>query len=156
MHTCYVATVQGQTGSHGIRADGRMYVEPLDVWHAFILRWGDPRMLPAASHTMCRTACCTMGKSWLPYILSAHKAGRVPILTFRLYNRASFYACGPLLKATWLLPSHSHLDIQVREPDWLHFPYTCGEDKLEHWHIKVSRETFSEGESGVGWGRGVE
>ena len=42
-----------------------------------------------------------IGKYLLPYILSAHKASKVPILTFSyIIELPSFYTCKPLLKAT--------------------------------------------------------
>ena len=102
------AALQGQAGPHGIWADGRKLAEPLACLTCFYSGVG--RSTHPASHQS------HQGKSHLLYILSVHKAYKGPILTFQLYNRASFYACGPLLKATQALPSHSCLDIQVREP----------------------------------------
>ena len=41
-----------------------------------------------------------------------------------LYNRTWFCTCGPNFKVVWIPLSHSCPDIWVREPDWLHFPYS--------------------------------
>lgn len=45
-----------------------------DVWQAFIVEWGDARMPQAGRHTVGHA----VGRSWLPYALSAHKASRMP------------------------------------------------------------------------------
>ena len=41
-----------------------------------------------------------------------------------LYNRTWFCTCGPNFNVVWIPLSHSCPDIWVREPDWLHFPYS--------------------------------
>ena len=107
-----LSAVHGWADSHKNQATKENSQNCWDVWHAFILGWGDPGMSQAT--------CQTIGKSWLPY----RSACRVPIQTFRLFNTASFYACRPLLKLIWTLLSYVCLDIRLRAPDWLHFPYS--------------------------------
>ena len=54
---------------------------PQDVWHVFILAWGDPH-----SHKPSR-------KSQLPYIVNAHKACKVLILSFSYITELSISLC---------------------------------------------------------------
>ena len=65
-----VATVQGWTGSHGTQARRRKIAEQLGSPTYLYSRVG--QSTHAASH------CHTGRESQLPYILNAHKAGRVP------------------------------------------------------------------------------
>ena len=83
-----------------------------DVWHVFILGWGDPHQ--------CKPCVVPQGVL-TPLYIKCKQSLQDP---HRLYNREWFCAVEPILKVIWILLSHSFPDIWVSEPDWLHFPYS--------------------------------
>ena len=66
---CVLQPFKARQVHMGFRQMGENLQSLGDAWHAFIHRWGDPRTLQACVH---------QPKSQLPYVLNAHKAGRVP------------------------------------------------------------------------------
>ena len=132
MHTCYVATVQGQTGSLRTWADERKCTELWGCLTHLYSKVGNPHML--------QTLCAPSRKPLIPLHTNCTQNWQGASV---LYNTAWFCAreliqcygnrlSDPVsgYESTAFLGSP---DIWVREPDWLCLPHS-----LTHWCFSPS------------------
>ena len=119
-----LAASQGWAGSLWIWADGRKVAEPWESLTCLYSRVGQ---------FTCAASCVSSSqKSQLPYILNVHKTGRVTKYWITQHDFQHVGHCQGYGNTVYWPQSQgyrdttylSYPDIWVREPDWLHLPYT--------------------------------
>ena len=122
--SCCLAAGQVKSGFGQMEENSR---SRWDVWHAFILGW--------VSHARCRP-CVPPREVLTPLYTKCTQSQQVPKYYITELDSAHADPYSRVL-------SHSCLDVQVREHDWLHFPYNPPFQSSSPYNLR--EDVFGEG-----------